>query len=152
MIIAFCGHRSIPDTETVYKKLKDELTNIFNNAEKHHLKLTFYCGGYGNFDFLAARTVNKLKDSFPDIACLNIFVTPYITENYKYKNEQMRKIFDDIIYPPIESVPYRYAIPRRNEWIATNADLLIAYVIYSWGVAAKMLEYAKKRGKQIIMI
>lgn len=152
MVITFCGHSKVQNEKMVYEKLKAELTNIFNRAETKHTELTFYCGGYGDFDFIAARTVNELKDEFPDINCSNIFVTPYITENYKYKNEQMRKIFDEIIYPPIESVPYRYAIPRRNEWMATNSDLLIAYVIYSWGGAAKTLEYAKRKGKKIIML
>lgn len=33
-----------------------------------------------------------------------------------------------------------------------NSDLLIAYVKYSWGGAARTLEYAKRRRMEIIYI
>lgn len=64
----------------------------------------------------------------------------------------MKRRFDDIIYPPIENVPYKYAIIRRNEWMIDVADFVIAYVKYSWGGAARSLEYAKRKKKNIIQI
>ena len=64
----------------------------------------------------------------------------------------MRQKFDNIVYPPLETVPYRYAIIRRNEWMIDQADIVIDPVRYSWGGAARSLEYAKRKKKEILMI
>lgn len=50
---------------------------------------------------------------------------------------------DSILYPPIENVPLRFSILKRNYWMIDNADFVIAYVKYSIGGAFKTLEYAK---------
>ena len=52
-------------------------------------------------------------------------------------------------YPPIENVPLRYAISKRNEYMVEKADVIIAYVNHSWGGAATTLEYAKRKHKNI---
>ena len=61
----------------------------------------------------------------------------------------IKKFYDDTIYPPLENVPKKYAIIRRNEWIVENADVVIACVKYSWGGAAKTSQYAKRKKKAI---
>lgn len=75
---------------------------------------------------IAANTVNLLRKSYSDVKCENIFITPYITESYKLRNELMKKRFDCILYPPIENTPYRFAIIRRNEWMVKNLTLFYA--------------------------
>lgn len=81
-----------------------------------------------------------------------IFVTPYILPSYKERNDFMRRHYDEILYPPLETVPYRLAIIRRNEWMVNQAEIVIAYVRHSWGGAAQTLEYAEKRKKKIIRL
>ena len=66
--------------------------------------------------------------------------------------EGLKKRFDGIIYTTIENVPYRYAIIRRNEWMTDAADVVAAYVKFSRGGAARSLEYARRKEKEIIMI
>ena len=61
-------------------------------------------------------------------------------------------LYDDSTYPPLEEVPRRYAISRRNEWMVDQADVVVAYVDHGWGGAAKTLEYAKRKNKRIINI
>ncbi len=56
------------------------------------------------------------------------------------------------IYPPIENTPPRFAILKRNEWMMTNADVIIAYVTHNYGGAYKSLEVAKRKKKKIINI
>lgn len=58
--------------------------------------------------------------------------------------------YNDTLYPPLESVPLRYAIVKRNQWMARTADILVACVLYDWGGAASMLRYAQQTGKKII--
>ena len=73
----------------------------------------------------------------------------YLDKNYS-KLEFAKYNYDDVIFPPLESVPRKFAILKRNEWMVEEADLVIAYVMYSWGGAVKTLEYAKRKKKTII--
>ena len=57
---------------------------------------------------------------------------------------------DSSIYPPLESVPKKLAIVRRNQWMVEQADVVVDYVLHSWGGAAMTLEYAKRKKKRII--
>ena len=59
-------------------------------------------------------------------------------------------LYDVSIYPPLENVPLRYAISRRNEWMVNEADLVIAYIKNTYGGAYKSFLYAKKKGKTVI--
>ena len=93
------------------------------------------------------RTLKDLKANFPEIEL--IFITPYLDKNYS-KLEFAKYHYDDVIFPPIESVPRKFAILKRNELMVEESDLVIAYVMYSWGGAAKTLEYAKRKKKTII--
>ena len=104
---------------------------------------------YGDFDSLCLRTLRELKKEFQDIEL--IFITPYIDQNYS-KLEFAKYHYDDVIFPPLECVPRKFAILKRNEWMVEEADLVIAYVMYSWGGAAKTLEYAKRKKVPIINI
>ena len=39
---------------------------------------------------------------------------------------------------------------RRNEWMVRRSDVIVAYVLHSWGGAAKTLDYARKKKKIIL--
>ena len=138
MIITFCGHSNYSFDDTVKEKLRGLLLqNIRKNPT-----CKFYLGGYGNFDSLCLSILKELKADFPNIELL--FITPYLNKEYS-KLETAKLYYDGIIYPPLESVPPRFCISRRNEWMVDEADLVIAFVKYSWGGAAKTLEYAKRK-------
>ena len=70
----------------------------------------------------------------------------------KIKEMMNYDLCDTSIYPPIENVPPRFAISKRNEWMMTNADLVIAYVNHNYGGAYQSLQVAKRRKKKIINI
>ena len=143
MIITFCGHSDFLFSDDVKQQLKNILVSeIIKNPT-----CRFYLGGYGDFDSLCLRTLRELKKEFQDIEL--IFITPYIDKNYS-KLEFSKYHYDDVIFPPLESVPRKFAILKRNEWMIEEADLVIAYVMYSWGGATKTLEYAKRKKKRII--
>ena len=143
MIITFCGHSDFLFSDDVKQQLKNILVGeIIKNPT-----CKFYLGGYGDFDSLCLRTLRELKKEFQDIEL--IFITPYLDKNYS-KLEFAKYHYHDVIFPPLESVPRKFAILKRNEWAVDSADLVIAYVKYSWGGAAKTLECAKRKKKQII--
>lgn len=143
MIITFCGHSNCLFNDGI----KEQLKNILVSEIIKNPTCKFYLGGYGDFDVLCLRTLRDLKADFPEIEL--IFITPYLDKNYS-KLEFAKYHYDDVIFPPLESVPRKSAILKRNEWMVNEADLVIACVMYSWGGAAKTLEYAKRKKKTII--
>jgi hypothetical protein len=148
MIITFCGHKDISDRQLILNKLIKTLEPYF----KGNIPLTFYCGGYGGFDSVASQAVDVLRKTYSEIEAEKIYVTPYIAASCKEKLDTLKNYYDEIIYPPLENVPLRFAISRRNEWMVDNSDIIIAYVMHNWGGAAKTLEYAKRHKKNIIQL
>ena len=145
MIITFCGHSNCLFSDEEKEKLKQLLIKEI----RKNPTCKFYLGGSGDFDSLCLRTLRELKTDFPDIELL--FITPYLDKNYS-KLELAKYYYDDVIFPPIENVPRKFAILKRNEWMVDSADLVIAYVKYSWGGAAKTLEYAKRKKVPIVNV
>ena len=138
MTITFCGHSNFSFDNTVKEKLRELLLQEI----RKNLACKFYLGGYGDFDSLCLNILKEIKADFPTIELL--FITPYLDDNYS-KLETAKLYYDGIIYPPLENVPRRFCISKRNEWMVDEADLVIAFVKYSWGGAAKTLEYAKRK-------
>ena len=58
--------------------------------------------------------------------------------------------YDATVYPPLERVPPRYAIARRNRWMAERADVTVAYVLHGWGGAAQALAHARRKSREIV--
>lgn len=100
-------------------------------------------GGYGEFDSMAA-AVRDAKKLHPHIR--SMLVIPYMDREY---NPQY---YDGSIYPPLETVPRRFAISKRNEWMIEQADVVVACVTHNWGGAATTLTYARRKKKRIIYV
>lgn len=137
MIVTFCGHSQVADKDAVRKRLTDEIHELLCAGYR-----TFYLGGYGDFDNLAAAVLSELKGAYPDME--RLLIIPYIDREYNTAQ------YDGTLYPPLENVPKRFAISRRNKWVVDQATVLIAYVDHNWGGAIKTLEYAVKKKLQII--
>lgn len=138
MVVTFCGHGNMTDTDGIVRIwLRQTVAQLIDEgADK------FYLGGYGSFDGMAASVVWELKQTHPHIQ--SVLVLPYLD----------KKVFADhydyTTYPPLEAVPRKFAIPHRNRWMVEAADVLVAYVLHSWGGAAQTLEHALRKKKRII--
>jgi len=66
---------------------------------------------------------------------------PYLNREYS------TDLYDDTTYPPLEDVPKKYAISRRNEWMVDQADVVVAYVTHGWGGDRKVRDglYGQER-------
>lgn len=136
MNVTFCGHSEIYQTEPIRQWLLEIVEELIaQGAEK------FLLGGYGHFDALAASAVWELKAKYPHIQ--SVLVLPYLDRKVNAEN------YDYTTYPPLERVPRRYAISHRNRWMVDHADVVVAYVLHSWGGAASTLEYAQRQKKAI---
>ena len=146
MIVTFCGHRDFVETA----EAENQLTMFLEKYARENVRLVCYNGGYGNFDYFAAKCVQRMQEQYSNIR--NCLVLPYIDQPFLDRIAVFTNRFDETIYPPLENVPRRYAIIRRNEWMVDSADVVIACVKYSWGGAARALEYARRKRKNIIQI
>lgn len=138
MTVCFCGHREVEDSQVKNRVRMIAEQLIINGAD------TFLLGGYGEFDLLSAHIVRDLKNKYTHIQI--ILVIPYI--NKKFNSD----LYDFSVYPPLEDTPPRFAISKRNEYMVDTCDVIISYVNKSYGGAYKMLEYGKRKKKQIISV
>jgi len=148
--VTFCGHRDVNDKrvkEELYKAISEILLPLSFSD-----KVTFLCGGYGVFDCLCSTVIDEIRAQGVSPTVEKIFVTPYITESYKERIEILRPHYDGVVFPPIEGVPLRFAIPRRNQWMVEQADIVIAYVTHGFGGAATTLSYAYQKKKKIVRL
>ena len=144
-ICVFFGHRFVPEPEKIKQKLKAVVRDLIQEDTD-----TFWLGGYGDFDHLAEDVVRELKAEFPHIKkVLALAYLPQNKEDYQYKSQ----FYDDLFYPEgVENGPQKFAITRRNKYMAENADVIVAYVHGTTGGAALALKHAKKLKKIIILI
>ena len=119
MVVTFVGHREISEEPKVRRWLEETVSELIHEGAD-----TFYLGGYGQFDRLAASVVWAEKARNPQIC--SYLVIPYPDRSYDTAQ------YDGTVYPPLESVPRRYAIAKRNEymiqtsWLPTCAILSAA--------------------------
>jgi len=139
LIVTFCGHSQIYDKDTVRKRLTDEIHELLRTGYRK-----FYLGGYGDFDNLAAAVLTELKNNCPDME--RILILPYLDRQVD------TSLYDGTLYPPLENIPKRLAISRRNKWMVEQSSVIVVYVDHNWGGAAKTLEHAVKKGLRIINI
>ena len=137
MIVTFCGHREVQEPEKVRKWLYETVEGLIMEGAD-----CFFLGGYGQFDTMAADVVRELKQRYPKIR--SVLVLPYLDREYDVSG------YDESIYPPLENIPRRYAISKRNEYMVDSSYVVVAYVVYGFGGASKPLQFAERKKKRII--
>lgn len=107
MYVTFCGHRNVDHPEQVAQWLHQVVTALIEEGNEQ-----FYLGGYGEFDQMAAREVQRQKQRHPQVR--SIFVPPYLSK------EVPIGLYDEIVYPRWK--PYRPSWPfsgGSNGWWST---------------------------------
>lgn len=137
MIVTLCGHAQISQVEEVEKWLYAVSESLIEQGA-----VTFYLGGYGAFDGLAASVLREQKKRYPQIEL--VLVLAYLNDRRDTSG------YDRTVYPPLETVQRRFAISHRNRWMVEVSDVVVAYVLHDWGGAATTLRCAKQKAKQII--
>ena len=122
MVVSFCGHRNV----------YDEIEKLIVAGVD-----TFYFGSKSEFDRFCYVVVSILKEKYPHI--VSVLVIPYINKDYD------KSLYDISEYPPIENVPKRLAIIKRNRWMVDKSDVVVAYIRNNFGGAAMMFDYAERK-------
>lgn len=138
MRVAFFGHADTP--EHIRTELKSTIINLINEKNAD----TFYVGHQGNFDRMAANELKNIKTEYP-------FISFYIVLAYFPDKKDNTIDYQNSIFPEeIATVPKKFAIAKRNDWMIKNCDTVVSYVTFSSGGAAKYKDKAEKKGKEII--
>ena len=88
--------------------------------------------------------LKELKRKFPQIRYT--VVLAYMPD------EHIKKVYgEDTLFPDgLESVPKRFAISKRNDWMIQQSGYAVCYVHKITGGAVKFRDKAEKKGLQII--
>lgn len=138
----FIGHR----------EASGEIYPALYAAVKQHIVeysvTEFIVGHYGGFDRLAALAVKEAKHFYPEMKLT--LLLPYHPAEQSISTLDG---FDGTFYPSgMEGVPRRVAIVKANRYMVDHVDYLIAYVWHSASNAWELVEYAKRRGKNVTLI
>lgn len=139
----FFGHAKY-DYEPYREKIKNSIVELI---EKYAVT-QFYSGGRGAFDGICSRIVAELKGDYPHLK--NTLFLSYIPKGKEAFI--LPKAFDDSVYFLETKVPPKYAIIRTNELAVQRADFVVSGVRYSWGGAARAVEFARKKGKRVFSV
>ena len=145
MTVTFCGHSHFCRTKQLQAQMMEVLEKEIGDRQADLL-----LGGYGDFDAFAYDCCKSYQKNHEGVSL--VFVTPYMTESHLKKVKEMMtsKIYDTVLYPPLEQVPLRFAISKRNEWMIEQSDVIITFVRHSYGGAYKSLLYAQRKKKKMI--
>lgn len=131
----FFGHRDTPNG------IKTRLTEAVEELISSENVKSFYVGNQGVFDRMVYSVLQEMKEKYPQIKYA--VVLAYLPTDKDLKNDHAC----NTIYPEgLETVPKRFAISKRNEWMITKSTHCICYVAHNFGGAAKYVERAIKRG------
>ena len=134
----FFGHRDV--THDIRSKLQFIIEQLITEKQIN----SFYVGHQGQFDSMVYSVLKNLKKSYPQI-CYSV-VLAYMPDEHIYE-----LYGEDTIYPEgLETVPKRFAISKRNDWLIAHSCVVVCYVYRTWGGAVKYREKAIRKGLKVI--
>ena len=137
MTCTFFGNRNAPN------EIRSELEYVLTDLIENHSVEQFYVGNNGNFDRLVRGVLRDLQGRYPHI---RYFVVLAYMPTHKSEEEDAA----DTVFPDgLESVPQKFAIAKRNEWMIARAHYVVTYV-HAIGGAKQYRELALKRKKTVI--
>ena len=133
----FFGHREVTHN------IRPKLTAVIEKLITEDSVTDFYVGHQGQFDSMAYSVLKELKAKFPHIRYT--VVLAYMPD------ERIKELYgEDTLFPDgMETVPKRFAISKRNDWMLKHSDIAVCYVWKVTGGAAKFREKAESKGLRI---
>ena len=145
---AFTGHRNIKHEHRA--AIPGLLARAINYAYENGCR-RFITGGALGFDTEAAREVIRFRMTHPDVKLI-LFI-PCLDQDAAWTERQRRRY--DYILSSADEVRYvseaydKSCMRRRNQAMAEECDILLAYVGYERSGSAQTLRIATTLGKEI---
>ena len=137
-ICTFFGHRDCN------RNTEQPLRNVLVELIEQENVTRFYVGNQGDFDAAVRRVLIQLAKEYP--ICYDVVLAYMPKESNRL--DGVPTLFPD----GIETVPRRFAVCYRNQWMLERADYVVTFVEHSWGGAAKYKAMAEKKGKKVITL
>ena len=136
----FFGHREVTHN------IKPKLTAIIEKLITEDSVTEFYVGHQGQFDSMVYSVLKELKAKYPHIRYT--VVLAYMPD------EHIKKVYgEDTLFPDgMESVPKKFAISKRNDWMIQQSGFAVCYVHKITGGAAKFREKCVRKKLKVIDI
>ena len=136
----FFGHRDV--THDIRAKLQFIIEQLITEEQIYN----FYVGHQGQFDSMVYSILKELKVKYPHIRYT--VVLAYMPD------EHIKEVYgEDTLYPDgLETVPRRFAISKRNDWMIQHSGYAVCYVHKITGGAVKFREKERKKGLLVIGI
>lgn len=145
----FTGHRHLPENqkEEIMRALERAVLALIHSGYRY-----FGAGGALGFDTLAAKTVLRLRQSYPDIRL--ILVLPCVSQADKWPPadvavyQETKEQADKVVYT---SQDYTAGCMfKRNRHLVDHSSACICYLKKATGGTAYTVGYARKFGLKII--
>ena len=136
----FFGHREVTHN------IRPKLTSISEKLITEENVTEFYVGNQGQFDSMVYSVLKELKAKYPQIR--------YTVVLAYMQDEHIKELYgEDTLFPDgMESVPKKFAISKRNDWMIQQSEIAVCYVHKITGGAAKFREKAEKKGLKILCV
>ena len=111
----FFGHREVTHN------IRGRLTAIIEKLITENGVTNFYVGNQGQFDSMVYSVLKELKVKYPHIRYA--VVLAYMPDSY------IKEVYgEDTLFPDdMESVPKKYAISKRNDWMIKPINCISDY-------------------------
>lgn len=147
----FTGHRNLPKGERfrIEARLASAIAGLVQRGY-----CTFCAGGALGFDTLAAQTVLRLKEMYPQIK-LCLFL-PCKTQTRHWCEEDC--VVYDAILAQADDVQYvseHYfsgCMQKRNRCLVDASSVCVCYLTQDSGGTAYTVKYAQKKGLEVINV
>ena len=114
----------------------------------------FGCGGALGFDTLAAQTVLRLQEIYPEISLILVLPCRDQTRGWKQADvaeyDRIMKAADKVTYTSEQY--YSGCMHKRNRHLVDNSSLCICYLTEQSGGTAYTVNYARSQGLKIINV
>ena len=114
----------------------------------------FGCGGALGFDTLAAQTVLRLREIYPEIRLILVLPCRDQTRGWKQADvaeyDRIMKAADKVTYTSEQY--YSGCMHKRNRHLVDNSSLCICYLTEQSGGTAYSVNYARSQGLKIINV
>lgn len=138
-VCTFFDHRDCPAA------VKPKLRTVVAELIEQYGVERFYVGRQETFDAMARSVLRELAEEYPGISYA------VVLERLPGPRDEAVWDFSDTIFPEgLETVPPRFAISRRNEWMLRQADFVVTYITRPWGGAAQFADKARRQGKAVL--
>ena len=145
----FTGHRQLPPEKQV--EIAGRLERVIVSLYQRGIQY-YGAGGARGFDCLAAQTVLRLRESYPDMKL--ILVLPCLTQTRGWKPEDIAEY--ECIKAQADKVVYtaqdysKGCMHKRNRHLVDNSSVCVCCLTRDSGGTAYTVDYAEKKGLAII--